>query len=313
MDEAIAWHLGLEEASAEEWQRFVTWLEAHPAHADAYDQVTLESAALEIGRLDHLLPARPEPARRAAPTRQWLRWGGYGGGLVAAAAAAVLALMPTMVSQSDSYTVETGAGARRTVTLPDGTRIEMNGTTRVVLDRKQPRVAMLESGEAVFRVVHHADRPFEVRTGQVTLRDVGTVFNVARSKDTLRVSVAEGAVLFQPDGEAVTLSRGMMLSSRDDDDAVHVSQVDPAAVGGWTSGRLEFHDAALSSVAEDVSRSTGAAVRISPEMAGRPFSGTLRLDRPSEDVVRSLAGLSGGEVRRDGPGWVIAPKSAGAR
>jgi len=245
-------------------------------------------------------------------TRQGLRWGGVGGGLVAAAAAAWLAFMPVAVTP-ESYMIETKPGMRHTVTLADGTQVQMNGGTRLILDRSQPRMATLEHGEAVFNVVHHADQPFEVRSGAVTLRDVGTVFNVARSGAALRVAVAEGSVLYQPDREAVPLTKGMALAMRDGEDRVTLTHVDGESVGGWSNGHLDFREVSLATVAEDVSRSTGATVRIAPEIGARLFTGTLRLDRPSEDVVRSLAALADAELSRDGPSWVIRPKSGGAR
>ena len=96
------------------------------------------------------------------------------------------------------------------------------------------------------------------------------------------------------------------------DDRVLLTHVAAGNVGGWANGRLDFREAALTSVAEDVGRSTGATVKVSPELGGKMFTGTLRLDRPSEDVLRSLAALADGELYRDGPDWVIRPKSRGA-
>ena len=77
--------------------------------------------------------------------------------------------------------------------------------------------------------------------------------------------------------------------------------------------QLDFRDATLGMVAEDVARSTGVAIRVADGMASRPFTGTLRVDRDADEVVRSLAGLAGASSRRDGPGFVIEAISAGAR
>jgi len=310
MDEAIAWHLGLEQAGADEWRHFIAWLEASPAHQEAYDRLTLDDAALAAAVIDPAVPALPEayPAKRG-----WLRYGGAAGGLFAAAAAAWMALMPAVVSHPDLYSIETGPGQRHSVTLTDGTSIDMNGGTKVVLDRNSPRVATLERGEAVFHVVHHADQPFEVHSGSVTLRDVGTVFNVVRTGPKLRVAVAEGAVMFQPNKEKVHLGKGQALAMREGDDHVELSRVSVQSVGGWTGNRLDYRQVALATVAEDVSRSTGVQLAVAPSMAATPFTGTLRIDRSSEDVMRSLAALAGAELHRDGPHWMIRPKSGGAR
>ena len=310
MDEAIAWHIGLDQADGATWHRFTTWLEADPAHAEAYDRLTMEDAALSTERLDALLPeVSPAPVVR----RSWLRWGGYGGGAVAAAAAAWIALVPATLDRPDSYMVETGPGMRHSLTLADGTRVEMNGGTRLQLDRNHPRVATLERGEAMFHVVHHADQPFEVRSGGVTLRDVGTAFNVTRAAGELRVAVADGSVLYRPEREAVALTRGMALAARDGEDRLTLTHVEAGNVGGWRGGHLDFRDTRLATVAADVTRSTGSRIGVAPELAGQTFTGTLRLDRPGDEIARSLALLSAGNLRRDGPGWMIVPKSSGAR
>ena len=311
MDEAIAWHLGLEQAGADEWHRFVAWLEASPAHQAAYDRLTLDDSALAAAIVEPIVPvSTPYPVKRG-----WLRYGGAAGGLLAAAAAAAawMALMPAVGSQAALYSVETAPGQRHSVTLADGTLIEMNGGTKVMLDRNSARVATLERGEAVFHVVHHADQPFEVHSGGITLQEIGTVFNVVRAGPRFRVAVAEGSVLFQPDKEAVALRKGQALAMREGDDQIELSHVAAEGVAGWTGNHLDFRQVALSTVAEDVSRSTGVHLTIAPEMAATPFTGTLRLDRSSEEVMRSLAALAGAELRQDGPDWVIRPKSGGAR
>src|SRR6478735_4644976 len=108
MDEAIAWHLGLEQAGADEWHRFVAWLEASPAHQAAYDRLVLDDAALSAAIVEPVVPVTtPYPVKRG-----WLRYGGAAGGLLAAAAAAWMALMPAVVSKASLYSVETAPGKR---------------------------------------------------------------------------------------------------------------------------------------------------------------------------------------------------------
>lgn len=314
MDEAIAWHLGLEEAGADEWRRFVTWLEADPDHQGAYDQVTLADADLVEAFEMTPVPLRPKvvPFLRPANRGVWLKRTGWGGGMVAAAAAAWLALMPVAMTTPDTYSISTKPGMRHDVTLADGTHIRMNGGTAITLDKHNARYAVLERGEAMFDVVHHADKPFEVHVNGMTLRDVGTSFDVVRGEKTINVAVAEGSVLFQPDREAVSLTKGMQLAMRDGEDRLELSRIDDSSVGGWTQGRLDFRNASLENVAADVTRATGASVHIAPSMSAHSFTGTLRIDRPAEAVVKNLAALVAGEAHRDGPGWVIAPKSGGA-
>jgi transmembrane sensor len=316
MDEAIAWHLGLEEAGAEEWRTFVAWLEADPAHQAAYDALTLAEADMAdvMATMPAPAPAQPSVLRPVVRTNinKWVKRTSWGGGMVAAAAAAWLAVLPFMGASTDLYSVSTQPGMKHLIQLADGTRIRMNGDSAVTLDRKNPRFAELAHGEAMFDVVHHADRPFEVKVAGVTLRDVGTSFDVRRDEASLQVAVAEGSVLFQPGHEAVALTPGMALTVANGSNHVELRHVQATSVGGWSQGRLEYRGVPLDDVVGDVSRSTGAKVRITGNLGSQPFTGTLRIDRAPDAVMRSLSALIDAQLKRDGPEWVISPKSPGA-
>ena len=49
VDQAIAWHVRQGGMSAADWQAFIAWLEADPAHARAFDRIALMDAALAEG------------------------------------------------------------------------------------------------------------------------------------------------------------------------------------------------------------------------------------------------------------------------
>lgn len=305
-EEAIAWLMRLRDAGADEWEDFTLWLEADPAHAAAY-----EEAALADQGLDELAPAAPlapapandEPSLPGRSTRRTvLGWG------IAAAIAGVIGFSAIQPSNS-VYAVETGAGERRTVELADGSRIDLNGSTRLLLDRDRTRYAELERGEALFTVAHDDARPFEVEAGGALLRDMGTVFNVVRQDETLEVGVAEGAVLFNPEAEAVELTPGMSLRSAPGEDLA-VVRGEPQAIAGWREGRLSYAAAPVAEVAADLSRNLGVPVAAVDAVAARPFSGLIRLERRPEEDIGRAAQLMGLSARRSAAGWVLT-KGAG--
>ncbi|WCT73317.1 FecR domain-containing protein [Sphingomonas naphthae] len=306
MEQAVDWHLRLADGGADVWRSFALWLEADPAHADAYDRLTIEEEALASPMIE--LPVAPPVVRPVWRGKAW-KMSGWATGM-AAAAAIGMAVLPT-AQTARPYVVETAPGVQRTVTLADGTKVMLNGATRVVLDHADPRIATLESGEAVFDVHHDAEHPFEVVSGGVRLRDIGTVFNVRRAGPALDVAVAEGAVMFQPDHEAVLLKRGATLSMRDDDDSIMLDKIDAEGIGGWRDNRLEFHAVPLRRVAEDLRRTAGIDLAVAPKLADTAFTGSLRTDRPDDEVVATLTALAGARATRSGRGWTIAPRSAG--
>ena len=301
-DEAIGWVIRLRDGDAETWEAFTIWLEADPAHLAAY-----ESAALVDADAEALPPAAPAPAWQPAPAvpnprhsasrRAFLGWG-------IAASLALFAGWYGIAESGSAYSVETGAGEHRTIALEDGTRIELNGGTRVMLDKDRPRFAELEHGEALFRVVHDEAHPFEVEAGGALLRDLGTVFNVVASDRMLDVAVSEGAVLFDPDGERKNLSPGMALIKAKGAPAL-VSKVDNDAVGAWRQGRLVYSGAPVSRIATDLSRNLGIAVTAAADAGSRPFSGVIMLDGADEEVLSRAAALLGLKADRSGDGWIL--------
>ncbi len=165
-EQAISWVIRLRDAGAEEWEAFTRWLEADPSHLAAYEEAAmadLEAEALPSRRPRPILPAEaPLPSRRVG-RRTFVGWG------VAAAlvgAIGVAALQPG----ENLYAVATGAGEQRMVALADGSRIHLNGSTRLVLDRDNARFARLDEGEALFSVVHDDSRPFQVETREAARR-----------------------------------------------------------------------------------------------------------------------------------------------
>ncbi|WP_010187703.1 FecR family protein [Sphingomonas sp. PAMC 26605] len=311
VDRAIDWQLRQDDMSDQEWHAFVAWLEEDPAHARAFDAVALDMAALA----DHpeVFPAATPaeasaPPVGVAPRRRAWAWAG-GGVAVAAAACLTLMVVPLGLRGTASpYAVETKPGQRRDIALNDGTRIELNGASRLLLDHDNTRIATLESGEATFHVHHDAGAPFTVRSGTQVVQDVGTVFNVERDGKRLAIQVAEGSVLLQPQREAVALRAGAAATVDEEVGGITVSKVDAAKVGAWRSGAIAFAGEPFGRVAGAVLRLDGVSLTIDSSLSQRPFSGMVRLTGTAARDVPHLAALVGAEWHHDGERWFISPR-----
>lgn len=295
-EEAAQWAVRTGEPGFDDWDGFMLWLEADPAHARAYDAVT--AAVADAVELAASAPANDvtltEPTARPA-RRAWL------GGAIAASLALVGGIWVWQTQSRDIYAVEVAPGQMRTVQLEADTRVDLAGGTVIRLDRKDPRYAVLDKGQALFTVRHDAARPFHVEAGDATLVDLGTVFDVTRDGATLSVGVAEGAVGYNPKGENLRLAPGDRLVA--DAGKVTVGHVPPAQVGEWREGRLTFDAAPLAEVAARLSRATGV------EFAARPgaeatVSGSI-LVTPVRDDPQMIGALLGVQVGREGQVWMI--------
>lgn len=297
---AIDWLIRQRDAAFDDWDGFADWLAESPDHAAIYDA---------IASLDQDLDALPPPAKPVvvtmpiAPRRPSRR--AWFGGAMAAALVAVIGLS-TVNPFGNADRIETAAGEHRTIKLADGSRIEINGGSVVEIDKYRPRFARLEAGEAMFHVVHRDDDPFVVEAGGDRIVDLGTAFNVVRRERQTSVAVSEGIVLYNPDRDKVRLVAGKAIEARDDDARPPVVQdIDVASVGGWRSGLLVYNGAPLAVVAEDLKRTAGMAVEVTPAAATLSFRGALIIDANRDRTISDLAALSGTKARRQGDGWIL--------
>ena len=297
---AIDWLVRQRDPAFADWDRFADWLAEDPAHAEVYDALAsldrdldaLPPATKPSVVIGHESPHRPS-------RRLWF------GGAIAAALVAVVAV-PQLELFGTPDRIETAAGEHRSITLADGSMIEINGASVVELDRDRPRFARLASGEAMFHVVHREGDPFVVEAGAARVVDLGTAFNIVRRDRRTSVSVSEGVVLYNPDRDKVRVEAGQAIDAGDSDTTPPmVRPIDVANVGGWRTGLLVYNDAPLTVVAEDLKRTAGIEVSIAPGAEGQSFRGALIVDKDRARTVADLAALSGTSAERRGDGWVL--------
>lgn len=297
--QAIDWIVRQRDPGFADWDGFTDWLAADPDHAAIYDALAIFDEDLEALPPETVPSVEIYPEERRRPSRR--AW--FGGAIAAALVAAVT--LPNLGLFADPNRIETAAGEHRTVALADGSKIEINGASVVTLDKQRPRFARLESGEAMFHVVHREGDPFVVEAGASRIVDLGTAFNVVRSGRQTSVAVSEGVVLYNPGRDKVRVEAGQAIDAQDGGVTPKVRDIDVANVGGWRSGLLVYNGAPLTIVAEDLKRTAGMDVSIAPEAAGQSFRGALIIDRDRGRTIADLAALSGTRAEKRGDGWVL--------
>jgi transmembrane sensor len=153
----------------------------------------------------------------------------------------------------------TGIGGIQAVRLADGSRMELNTSTKVHADvTAARRTVTLESGEAYFDVVHDARRPFTVYAGNRRITDLGTKFSVYRNGDDVRVLVREGRVqvdiLDKPEVNAPVVAQAGHAVITKGGETLVMAKSDIAADLSWRSGMLVFNQQTLGEAAEQFNR-----------------------------------------------------------
>lgn len=275
LETASEWLVRRQDAgwSARDESELQHWLAADPLRRQVFDRLSrtwgdfsaVPRPVLASGRHGEEAAARVQ----AASSR-----GGFGWPARRAFVPAALALGVLLATggwyrweHTPGYTwaVATGPAEMRTLDLPDGSRIDLNGASRLVL-RFYPhhREAVLEQGEAFFEVAADAERPFTVDSGVSRVTVVGTRFNVRAASPRLVVKVLEGRVLVTPDreqpGRQVALEAAQGVAVEPSGGAWQPVRALAESVGDWRSGRLVFRQVPMAEVAQEVARYLGQPV-----------------------------------------------------
>jgi transmembrane sensor len=307
MDTARLWMVRASEPAFTRWDDLTEWLEADPAHLSAYE-TALDEEAWAGDLLAHPAAAAIFAEDTAPPAPSHRRW--WTGGVALAASVAAVAALTLQPFGASLVEIKTGPGEHRTLNLADGSRVILNGDTRLSYDPDGERRVTLAHGEALFEIRHDASDPFVVMAGDTRLVDAGTVFNVVSDAGALEVGVAEGAVIYEGADEPVHLHPGDVLTRDSARGPVRVTATEPHAVGGWNAGVLHFNNATLTKVAADLSRAIGKPVRAGAGAGGLRYTGTLAVDGPADQVMARAEPLLGVAIRKSKNSWEMTPRNA---
>jgi len=288
--QAIAWmvHLQSGQASADDQSRYQHWRQASPTHE-------LACARLEaIGGQVRTLPPQlahaaltrnTVPLHRRAALRSVV--------MLAGGVAAVWWGERSATWQWVAADLSTSVGERRSVTLPDGSQLQLNTDSAVdVQFDSEQRLLHLRRGEILVSTAAPTGRyrPFRVRTAQGVLTALGTRFRVHQQDDVSQVAVYQGAVAVQPlAGAALRLQAG----SQADFDAQSVTRptAADADLAAWSDGVIVARNQRLGQFVTELARHRPGLLTCDDTAADLRISGVFPLantDRVLSALERTL-------------------------
>ncbi len=299
-DEAAAWAVRLDEGSLspDVERKLADWLKADPQHASALQQ------AVALWRQLDAVPAMPAASsasgghrRRSARhahvgarrTTRRVLWTGLACALVLTALQLPRA---SLWLQSDQ---QTATGEQRQIELIGGGTALLDTRSAIAIhDTQHWREVVLLQGAAAFNVGHHDPRPFRVRTGDWTMTDVGTRFELTRLDGHLQLVVSSGVVdLDGPSGHRrIQAGEQATIALPDGSIQLHTGDVDSATA--WTRGRLVFENQPLRDVVESLNRYySGHILILGPALGRRRVSGVFKTSAPlaAVDALQHSLGL----------------------
>jgi|HubBroStandDraft_2_1064218.scaffolds.fasta_scaffold25786_3 transmembrane sensor len=230
------------------------------------------------------------------------------------AALAILGAGVTLLFPSpERHTFVTPVGGHETVTLKDGSSIELNTDTIVRTNiGSDHRIASIEKGEAFFKIAHDAGHPFTVTANNNKITVLGTKFSVRNEPNRVEVKLIDGKVWFASDN-GKTAQRSALMTPGD----VLVATVNSLTVAkrapgelandlGWRRGLLVFHHTALADAVSEYNRYNVQKIVIADAAAARlTVTGSLPANDTREflTIAKKFFGLN---VQRYGDEIVIS-------
>ena len=294
-DAAAHWCMRLhaDDCTEQELAEFEQWHAANPLHAQEYQ------AMQEIWATADHLPRTP-PAQilqlPVKPKARPQRMRHY-------ASAAVITLLALPLGAwigweqgwlPNDYQFEESGEARRTVTLGDGSEVELNlGTSLRYTHYKDERRVTLVKGEAFFKVSHDTRHPFVVRAGRGQTQVTGTQFNVWKYQDQVKVTLVEGSVLVSSDsyklGSGYRLGPGMQASYNTGDLEPSLSQTygNDSSLA-WRNGKLMIDNLTLDQALPLINRYLESPLRLADASTGSVRISGIYNTNDVKRLVRSL-------------------------
>lgn len=200
-------------------------------------------------------------------------------------------------------TVTAPRGEIASVTLPDGSAVELNSGSRISYSRffsYTNRTIDLE-GEAFFSVPQ-GEHPFIVRGNKASVRVTGTAFNVRSWSGELmqqtEVTVAEGSVDFYPaelPEQSVTIRQGELSRW-----AVKMDQpATPETVSidkmlGWREKKLMFNEKPLLAIFQELERRFDVNIQLyDTTMASETLTAFYARPENVESVIQDICRVKG--------------------
>lgn len=299
-EQASAWLIECAEGfSPERAAAFAEWSRRDQRHAAAIARVEKSLALLDAMPAVRApveasftekkrAPQVRHPFGRAAGVGTW-PWA------VSLAAALMLGIVLWPLISNRGRPVENYAAdatAARRLALSDGSVVDLNSNSRLQVQfLPAKRQLNLTEGEAHFQVAHDSAHPFVVNVRGISVRAVGTAFNIKLDGDRVEVTVTEGRVTVERQHAAENapallplLAAGEQMQVNAGSEAAPcVGKISPDAVHAllsWQDRMTSFVDVPLREMVARINRCNATQLVLGDaELGERKIGGVIALNQ----------------------------------
>ncbi|MBX2840306.1 MAG: FecR domain-containing protein [Flammeovirgaceae bacterium] len=188
-------------------------------------------------------------------------------------------------------------GKKSIITLGDGTKIKINGGTKLIVPERfgpDKRELFLE-GEAFFQVARDEKRPFTIYTGNIATKVLGTSFNIKAypQDERIQVAVASGKVSVAKETghqqeNPIYLKPNQKVDYNKEYNSLKVGDFDVEEVFSWRDNIIRFKDASFDQVVDDLERWYGVEFQVKKNEINGGYSGEYK-NKSLENVLEGVS------------------------
>ena len=178
--------------------------------------------------------------------------------LLAMAAAIALVLAVTFVIpyflQDSMVEHRTAFGQFEQIQLPDGSKVVLNANSILKYEATTPRKVWLE-GEAFFEVTKkpRTQENFQVQTNDLTVKVLGTTFNVNSRNAQTKVFLEEGKITLELDEKKEQIEPGEFISySQEKKEIINRYKKEEEIHSNWKDGVLKINNASMKDILKEI-------------------------------------------------------------
>ena len=294
----------LEEADAKERQQVDAWLQGSNDHLKRFEQTRfLLDNSKRLAQSSPLTEqegwerfkvkragSRPGQER---PLNKYPRWLQAAAAVLVVAAGSWAAWYYTRTPHNP-WTTITAYEKVVNDTLADGSVIQLNKHSSI---RYSGRIVRL-NGEAFFKVVHNAGKPFKVYTRDVSITDIGTAFNVKADADKVEVIVESGIVRVSRKASSVILKQKQKVLVKPGSASLKAEDNSDLLYQYYRTNEFVTDHTPLSRLVKVLNEAYGANIQLEGKgLADVPITGTYQKES-SLDGILHVVQLTTPEIRR---------------
>ena len=184
------------------------------------------------------------------------------------------------IADSNAFnTLTTPKGGQYKVVLADGTEVWLNTASSIMFPTsftgKERKVSV--TGEAYFEVVKNVSQPFVVKANRISVKDLGTKFNIMsyRNENSVKTTLTEGLIAISTETNQANMQPGEQAVLNNGSSDFIIRKADIEEVLAWKTHKYFFKNTSIKTIMRQLERWYDIDVVYHDDVSSVLFSGGL--------------------------------------